>query len=207
MEVRRRRMVDHFDKVKLTYDFPTEKPDVPAAMKSWHNKPIAKVLRQHVPGSNLVLEMGSWLGKSALDIMSIDPDVKLICLDGWMDSIKNQYNQKFRHEKDLMYRTFLSNVWTHRDRIAPMRSSMINGMKWLHKNGVQPNVVYHDFTTDRKTNYHAVETSLKLFPDAVIVGDYWTNKAVRLSVKEVCKKHSRKWNFKDTAWWIEKKQS
>lgn len=54
-----------------------------------------------------VLEIGSWVGESAVAMASVDPRVEVTCIDPWTG---NQTDHTGTHDTDLAFSLFLSNI-------------------------------------------------------------------------------------------------
>lgn len=161
--------------------------------------------------SPLVIEVGSWKGKSAIAMAkSLDrfasPDVEVLCIDTWLGAtefwekkddkkrylaldLKNGYPQVYYH--------FLANVVRERamHRIVPFPQTSTNAARFLMRHGVKAGAIYidgsHEYVDvgDDLNNFYPL-----LAEGGVIFGDdycpYW--KGVIDAVNEFADIHDLK---------------
>jgi hypothetical protein len=85
--------------------------------------------------------------------------------------------------------SFLANLWPHKDRVVPVRSLSWEGLAEVHAAGVKVDVVYVDASHETDDVRRDIETALRLFPGAAIVGDDWKRTSVRAAVEPVAAEH------------------
>ena len=126
----------------------------------------------------VVLEVGAFLGGSALQWLNSDPSVRVVCVDPWEGDWWIPYARE-RGWKELEQRfadpsgplkVFLTNLWDYRDRVIAVPGYAPAKLHELHDLGLQPQLVYFD--SDKSGS--GIAEAVRLFPDAVIAGDDWT---------------------------------
>ena len=139
-----------------------------------------------------VLEIGSFLGGSAIDWLKTSPLVKVVCVDVWsdwpvMEFIAGQFEHRYDWYTDYsadweepsdeifaqlgqkggFYATMLANVRAYRGRIFPVQAMYQNAVEELAEMGLRPDLVYLDADKDGQ----GVSLVSSLFPGARITGD------------------------------------
>lgn len=132
----------------------------------------------------VIVEIGSFLGGSALEWLNADRNVKVICIDPWTGGWAgkwlgdNQYrwpdwprldNAKIQEldEPDGLYNAFLSNVQTYKERVIVVRQLSEIALPILASLGLDPDLIYID--ADKKST--DLYDCSRLFPRALITGD------------------------------------
>ena len=75
--------------------------------------------------------------------------------------------------------------------LVPLRMDTRQGLQLLADNGIQPGVIYVDADHHYDGVFADVQLCVKLFPDAVIVGDDWDYPDVRRAAKEIADAEGR----------------
>src|SRR5436190_126076 len=172
--------------LKKAFPFPAAEPDVPASDHGWFGPENERLLKGALsPGIKVVLELGSWLGKSTRFIAGAAPSAVVVSIDHWYGSAEHKVNQKLKAVLPVLYETFLKNCWLIRDRIVPLRSSTVPGMRLVRDYGVSPDLVYVDASHDYQSVRADILVSKELFPDAALCGDDFTWPGVRQAVEEL----------------------
>ena len=161
-------------------------------------------------GRVVVVELGSWYGLSveyfcdrlaeidaqasnsaAGDTGSASTQVNdsiVYCIDLWLNEhilADDHYNGLDKKDFKPMHKTFLTNLWKHRERCIPLRMPTTLGLRLLHSAGVKPDIIYVDADHHYEPAKADIKLSLELFPDAVICGDDFGHyESVRRAVKE-----------------------
>lgn len=141
----------------------------------------------------LIIEVGTWKGRSAISMADIvaddDLDCEIVCVDTWLGATEfwtNHDDPKRYRSLDLLagypqvYYQFLTNVKKlgRDDIITPFPQSSINAARFLRKHGVQADLIYIDASHE----YEDVRMDLEYYYDClrsggVIFGDdyceYW----------------------------------
>lgn len=128
---------------------------------------------------SVVIELGSFVGGSARQWLEAGPQVAVICIDPWPDSVgrtpfveTHPVGGRFRrqfHEPDGLYHSFLSTMWDVQDRVVAVRGGAMKKLPELRALGVVPDLIYID--TDKTGSEIALCD--ELFPEALIAGDDW----------------------------------
>lgn len=106
-----------------------------------------------VGGSNptLIVEVGSYVGQSALRFAELCPTSIIICVDTFLGSIEHMgespdYRLPVRFGRPMMYEQFLANVSTsnYADRIFPLCQTSLTAAKLIRTMPVVPDMCYID---------------------------------------------------------------
>lgn len=169
------------DVLRARYPWPGKCPDVPANPDGWFCGENRAVLQRLAPGARIVLELGAWLGMSTRFIVDHTRGI-VITIDHWRGSSEHQN----RPELATLWETFCRNAWDrHRDRLIPMRTTTLEGMRELADLKVSPDLVYVDASHETPLVIQDLTTAMELFPGAHIVGDDWTWDSVRAAAQTV----------------------
>lgn len=133
--------------------------------------------------TQVIVELGSWLGLSALYLAGLAPKARIYCIDHWKGSEEHQSDPRL----DSLYGSFKSHTQVHGARIVAVRDSTVSGMEALAAQGVKPDVVYVDADHSYEGCLADIKAIRRLWPDAVIVGDDWHWQGVRRAAQEVAK--------------------
>jgi len=186
------------------YRFPKEPPAVPAVDHGWLSPEVEEMLScilcEHM---GVVVELGSWLGKSTRFIADHAPTAVVIAVDHWKGSREHHLMTDVRAFLPVLYETFLRSCWEYRDRIVPLRMNTVDGLTTIDDYGVQPHVIYIDASHEYQEVLADIELSLMLFPNALLCGDDWRWEGVRRAVTEVTKAGRMMARTKLNVWWRE----
>jgi hypothetical protein len=185
------------------YKFPSNYPIVPKDDQGWFSKWNEELLIPKVKDKKIVLEIGSWLGRSTR-IWLQNSNAIVIPIDTWQGSIEHKGNKKL----ETLYDTFLNNLEDWKERVYPLRMLSIKGMGEVYRYGIQPDFIYIDASHQYEDVYVDVATAYNYFPNAFICGDDWNwrnrsqNKRVTVqeAVKEFCKNYNIKYTNNKWAW-------
>lgn len=134
-----------------------------------------------VTDPKLIVEVGSWKGRSAILLAELFPTAHILCIDTWLGSKEMWTNQadpsrygalRIRHGRPELQYEFMANVMRagYQDRITPMPLPSSIAMDLLKDWGVSPGLCYidgsHDYQDVRDDIFRA-----KLLKPAVICGD------------------------------------
>jgi predicted O-methyltransferase YrrM len=161
-----------------------------------HTHRMEKVFKEHK--IQVVVEIGSWLGKSTRHIATLLPKGgKVYAVDHWEGSPEHQNNERLTN----LYHQFLSNV-IHAgltDKIVPVKMDSLSAAKQLE--GTKVDLVYID-------GAHETEPVLKdlnaWYPfvkgHGVICGDDWRWESVAKAVTIFAKENNLKIYHKKSFW-------
>lgn len=174
------------DTLRSRYPIPTEMPNVPTDYvkgepMGWcagENRALFAKLCN--PDTRVVIDGGSFLGLSAWWFLKTAPNATVICIDHWKGSREHLHRPALAAKLPILYETFLRNLWEWRDRIVPIRSDSVEGMREVAALGVVPDVVYVDWSHDADNVCRDLTAAMDLFPPpSEIIGDDWTWPTVR----------------------------
>jgi len=137
----------------------------------------------------LVIEVGSWLGDSAIHMSSLleslVPWYEIVCVDTWLGATEmwtdtadaTRYRMLGLDDGyPTIYRQFLRNVWLsgYASKITPFPQTSANAARWFKKKGILADAIYLDASHE----YEDVLLDLKLyFPlvrdGGILFGDDW----------------------------------
>lgn len=190
--------------LKKSFPFPAHEPDVPSCDHGWfwesHIELLSGAMGSHV---RVILELGSWLGKSARWLAKQSPNAIVIAVDHWQGSAEHFKTPGLRAMLPTLYDTFIKNCWTFRDRMIPLRMDTISGMGLVNQFRIIPDLIYIDAGHDYASAYADVSNALRLFPNAALCGDdfYW--EGVNRAITEHVRSGSMRASYKKNQWWKE----
>lgn len=192
------------DELKLRYPWPQRLPAVPPDEHGWFQPCNARVLTRFLGSqTQLVVELGSWLGKSSRFIVQQAPRATLLAIDHWQGSREHHRPERIDVCDKLprLYETFLRNCWPWRDRIVPMRTTTVLGMEEIAGLGLAPDLIYVDAGHDLDDVLADLQTATRLFPEAQLAGDdYATYPGVREAVQRIAQAHGMVVEVDENAW-------
>lgn len=154
--------------------WPSEKPQVEKDDHGWFTWGSEKVFEKLLSEkTQVVVELGSWLGKSTRFILDHAPNATVYAIDHWKGCVNHQRKENFQERLSTLYETFLVNCWEYRDRLVPVKTDTILGLEEIHHTGLKPDIVYIDASHDYKSVLADIEKTIELFPEAQIIGDDW----------------------------------
>ena len=170
-----------WQQLALQFAWPAEPPNVPPRMNQGWLWPSTKEMfrADFVPRHRLVVEFGSFLGMSTRFIADIAPNARIIAVDHWLGSPEHYRRPDLAQLLPMLYDTFIVNCWSYRDRLVPLRQSSIEGLQTIHRLGLSPDVIYVDADHRYESVRSDLDTIMRLFPNALIVGDDWDWEGVR----------------------------
>lgn len=191
-------------------DFPIVDNPPLKGWNSYHRK-LAELIQELQP--KLVLELGSWLGCSAL-FMSEHTDAEIVCVDTWTGSQEMWTNKddpdryqmlKIEHGYPTIYRSFMSNVMkAGKDhQITPMPLPTTVALGVLAHHGIQPDLIYVDASHDKSHVIADIKASLPLWPKILCGDDYRSWPGVHQGVHAVLPSVESEGDF----WWFDRRKS
>ncbi|MBK9944204.1 MAG: class I SAM-dependent methyltransferase [Kouleothrix sp.] len=159
----------------------------PSDVFGWgSDDPIFDQLIEHVRPS-LIIEVGSWLGASAIHMAnackSLGLSTTIVCIDTWLGSLEMWADKSDEtrygalnlvHGYPTLYYSFLANVMRagHSDCVIPFPQTSLIAARWFAQMGVQADLIYVDASHD----YSDVLADLRAFwplvrPGGVMFGD------------------------------------
>ena len=187
------------------YKYPETIADLDFDDHGWFPKWNSQLLLPLVKDKKLVLELGSWLGRSTREWLT-NSDANVICVDTWEGSVEHDKNDK---RVQSLYNTFMSNQSKWHDRVFPMRMTSVKALLELQKYPeVQPDFIYIDASHQYEDVYLDLSLCYNAYPNAVIVGDDWgwhnktqsKRQTVQEAVKEFCNNYDMEYEANRWAW-------
>ena len=202
--------------------WPAERPACPENPDGWFLPANMAVLRQVLPRARVVLELGSYIGKSTRFLAAHAPaDARVLTCDLWDNAFLEGFGEgelghnylrggggggdrsgdgRARGIAYEMYATFLANLWAERARVTPFKMRTLEFLAIVHRAGISPDLVYVDADHDYAPVRADVAACLELFPRAVVCGDDWDYAGVRQAVQEC--RGDRPLSVQDFKCWI-----
>lgn len=171
---------------RQAYLWPQHRPSVAEDHHGWFSKNghIA-FLRQFVgPKIQVVIELGSWLGKSTQWFFRHCPNAMVFAVDHWRGSAENHRDDETARKLPTLFETFCVNMWPDRHRVVPVKESTLEGMDALKRFGVSADLIYVDAAHDQDSVFSDVVTAWRLWPGALLCGDDWVHDPVRKGVEQ-----------------------
>jgi len=192
------------DRLRWDFPWPSQRPPVPEDPHGWFDDVNRQSLEQFLSDdTRLILELGSWLGKSARWMLDQAPNATLAAIDTWNGNQCYEY-VALRDELPTLYSRFLGNGWPYRDRLIPIRRRSVDGMRLVAEAGLSPDLIYVDADHHYPGVKADLETAAALFPATQLVGDDYRLEGVKRAVDEFA--HARSLHVKlagRSAWWLE----
>lgn len=184
------------------HPWPKEKPVVPTFPdRNWLFPSTEGLLRNSVPQTaRLIIELGSWTGRSTRFLANLAPDATIVAVDHWNGSPEHRDDAELREALPRLYDTFLAECWAERERIIPLRMGSVAGLRAVAQAGLAPDAIYIDADHSFKSVVADLTAALDLFPSAVIVGDDWDWEEVRKAVEAVLAPRGLRCQVLGTAW-------
>ena len=156
--------------LKKKYTWPDNEPMVTKSDQGWFsgNEFFLENLPKDVA---VIVELGSWLGKSTKFFLKNYPQAIVIAVDHWKGSKEHQI--RFKGILPTLYDKFLANCWIFKDRLIPLRASTLAGLEEIQRYAVAPNFIYVDAGHSFREVVDDITKSITLFPNAIIGGDDW----------------------------------
>lgn len=134
-----------------------------------------------------VLELGSWLGKSAHYMKTLKPDIKLYCFDKFQNVCLTPYSYNHPTPIDHFYFNFLryETFWANLNEFNDVYMISDNAFKapMMFKSD-EIDMIYIDFIKSEKKLMDFLEELFKKFPNTVIVGDDFVFDQVKVAFKK-----------------------
>jgi hypothetical protein len=179
------------DNLKITYSFPKKKPNTPPNEKiimGWFTPNNQVLLKKYLLNKcskkSIIIEFGVWLGMSTNFIAeNTTSDSNIICVDWW----KGDTSIGIRNNiKDELYKRYVDNVWSNKDKIIPIKMDGKEAAIYLSKIGIKPDLIYLDMGHSYEEVIDDLKVITQAFPETIIIGDdylFWTG--VKKAVVEI----------------------
>lgn len=179
---------------------------------------LAQVVYRHCPQPSLVLEVGSWLGNSA--VCSVRhylktlhwKDFTLLCVDTWLGSVEHWLRDadhvshqalSFEHGYPRLYDHFLSHVLREglQDYIQPLPQTSVNAARILAAYELRFDWVFID------ASHHTLDVLIDMdlyWPlvkvGGVLCGDDWNWPGVKQAVEDFSRDHQLRIYNSEHSW-------
>ena len=196
-------------------------------LSGWNVNPVLYEEIISVKKPDIILELGSWYGASAISMGRIIKEkglhTKIICVDTWLGSFEFIGWHDSDHNRALIpsygfpnaYYQFLSNVCRNnlQDVIIPLPNTIKHSCKWLQKHNIQVDVIYIDGDNGASSIYEDIKNSWPLLKDGgIMFGDDFKNPGIKSNILSALTKISNELlvsykaiNKHDNFWKIVKK--
>jgi predicted O-methyltransferase YrrM len=201
-------MSTQLERLRSAYPWPAIPPAVaPDFGPVWYSDDErsghARLFTMLVPSSaRVIVELGSYLGRSAAGWLRLFPHAHVIAVDTWCGSPEHRADSQRQGHLPRLMETFQVNLWDERRRLTAIRASTLEGLKILHELGVSPDVIYVDADHATESVIADVSRSLDLFPDALVMGDDWSWPSVKAAVKAVASERALTIAACGPLWWF-----
>jgi hypothetical protein len=164
----------------------------------------------------LIIEVGSWKGASALEMAAatrdLDLPTRIVCVDTWLGALEFWTDQtdpqrylslQLRHGYPAVYYQFLANV-CHKgfqDRIVPFPQTAVTAALWFRHFGIVADMIYIDASHEEQDVYQDLCNYWDIVAGhGFLFGDDYKWDGVRLAVDRFAKEEGRKVSFVADKW-------
>ncbi len=163
------------ESLRLDYPWPNHRPNLPVKEHGWLHGDTAGCLTGHLSRcASVVIESGSWLGKSASLLLRHALNATLICIDTWRGSPEHQAgagNEEWASHLPTLYDQFIANMWEDRNRLIPIREDSFAGLDTVHRLGITPDLIYLDSEHSEARVLGELTRCTAYWPQSIIVLD------------------------------------
>ena len=207
-EQHRDRMGEFLEDLKRRYPWPLAAPEV---VQDWgpewfldnesmgHTGPLLQFVGTD---TRVILELGSFVGRSTACFLRICPQAHVIAIDTWQGSPEHAADPSLKTLLPIIYEVFQKNLWEFRHRLTAIRETTLDGMAIVHSCGVVPDLIYVDADHATESVVNDILCARQLFPQARISGDDWAWDSVRDGVKIAAAELSLAIETWGTVWWL-----
>ncbi len=110
----------------------------------------------------VIVEVGTWKGRSAVHFAQAAPGANVICVDTWLGGVDHALSKLPQDDRKLdrfeiprLYEQFLRNLFNRPegDRIYPIRQTSVNAARILAHHGVNADLIYIDGSHEYEDAY------------------------------------------------------
>ncbi len=167
----------------------------------------------------LVIEVGTWKGASALtiaDSLAKQGSGSILCIDTWLGALEFWQDQSdaerfqslnCKHGYPSVYYQFLANVCHrgHQARVIPLPMTSSSAAMWLMRFSISADLIYVDASHEEEDVYQDLVDYFELTnPGGVIFGDDWTWSGVRAAVERFAAENHLKIEHLHDKWLLRK---
>ncbi len=163
--------------LRQQFPWPDERPPKRIEDKDhhgWLHDNTAAMLRKVGVGCGLILELGTWTGKTARFLCDAFPGAHVITIDHYRGSLEHQgaHHDAIRpHLYDICaYRT-----WAYQERVTLVKADTVAGMAVVLSEAVEPDLIYIDASHDPRSCEEDLRCAHDMFPNAKLCGDDYSS--------------------------------
>lgn len=149
--------------------------------------------RRLAANSRLIVEIGSWKGRSAISLCRAAPGAEVVCVDTWLGAqemwVKHDDPERYgalrlNHGWPNLYYEFLANVVRAgmQSQITPMPMPSSIALRFLAQHGVRPDLIYIDGSHAQEDVEQDIRLGALLNPRVICGDDFGTWPGVRAAV-------------------------
>ena len=165
--------------------WPEERPPLEPRVNGWFDEENATFLTPFVKPGSSVLEIGSWLGKSAIWFAEHVGTEGIVWTVDHFKGDPGIMRTRQANEIPTLWEQFVSNCWDYREIIRPLRGSSSEALPFLAGSGCAPSLIYVDGAHDYENAFRDVMLSCLLWPTTIVIGDDFNMADVRDAVSNV----------------------
>ena len=154
------------------YPWPARRPEPPPfpLHHSLDEATQALLASSITPTTRLVLDLGSWTGRSARYLATAAPAATILACDTWSGSDADRQDPAVAPLLPHLYDTFLAECWHYRDQMLPVRLSGLEALERIAETGLEPDLIHLAAQPTESALTQLVTTAIDLFPHATLVG-------------------------------------
>lgn len=133
--------------------------------------------------ASMVVEVGTWKGRSALALARACPNAEIVCIDTWQGSPEmwlDRYDStrygalRMRHGVPQLAFEFLANVVRAglQERITPLCAPSSVGLEILRRLDARPDLVFLDGSHEEEAVWSDIRAAQRLSPQFICGDDY-----------------------------------
>ncbi len=191
--------------LRAKYPWPDTKPGLgmrPEKHAGWLNDYTAAMLKRLSAHATLIVELGTWTGKSARFLCDHNPNATVIGIDHFIGSREHQD----AHHADvlpILYLACINRCWEYRKRLILIEEKTHVGMSAVHGCGLKPELVYIDASHEEEDVARDIQVASTFWPNAVLCGDDWNVAGLQRAVEAAATRLNRPLWHDTRAWSIE----
>jgi hypothetical protein len=151
----------------------------------------------------VIIEVGSWEGKSTMKFRKLAPTASIICIDTWLGGpemwdpqarASHMYEKlQLRHTRPDVFHTFMCNLlWEEaidpnemQHMVCPIHQTSVGAFRILESEDVKANLIYIDGSHEYEEVLWDLKNYWKLLnPGGILFGDDWFDENVREAVDD-----------------------
>lgn len=173
--------------IRQLHPYPERRPTLEGPLWAATRQSTGQLLIDHITqDTRVIVEIGSWLGHSVLEMCKKSRTAIIYCIDTWLGGMMAVTQQDWTAEMpDHLYELFLKNTWDERERIVPIRQDSVTGLNILRMYAVDPDLIYVDGGHEFQSVRSDLELSIEFFPRATIICDDYDYHGVMEAVESI----------------------